>query len=434
MASFVYLYLLISTSVLVGTMLKVWLPIRDIYEMWHTMESDELYNMICWNFWIALQLAVSIPIMDYFTDEVIEMDMDNLLDEMMNMAESFGFIALVYNIRRISIILRYLPMIFCLHYTARVIDEKLSSLSIGTERPSCDEHKRLATGQLLGLFASVYAVIRTTDLWIENWREPLCCRFIFVAVDVVLMYVKGFVTHFTYLMDSEDGNSMWAYRVSVTMTMVFGVLSCLSESTYFVVQHMAYGAAPIIMWFDLVISAGHAVQDIRDYMKWRKMLKVLRTNFEDATAEDLADDDVCIVCRQVMAVGETKKLPCGHRIHIECLERWLGEQTTCPLCQTDLSVVLEKGAAENHVEEEEGANTDNEQAAGEEEHREWTTSEFEREVNQLLADSKLDVRMIENLHGRVSHCITVLVQAEAELEKMKRELEKRNIQPRDEDE
>ena len=435
-ATVVYVYLLISASVLVGTMLKVWLPIRDIYEMWHTMESDELYNLVCWNFWIALQVGLSIPIISYFTHPVSEANMKDSWEELMEMGGSLFFIALIHGIRRVSIILRYLPMILCLYYIACVIDAKLTSLSISTERHSCEEHKRLVTGQLIGLCASVYAVVRTTDLWIQNWREPLCCRFIFVAVDVVLTYVKGFVTHVTYLMDYDNGNSLWAYRVSMTMTMVFGVLSCLNEATYFVVQHVAYGAAPMFVWIDLVRVVSGAVEDIRHYMKWRKLLNVLKTGFEDATAEDLPADDVCIVCRELMDVGETKKLPCGHCIHTECLEMWLGQQTTCPICQTDLSVVLERGEeTADNLEEGNGAAAvpGNEQEAGEVEHPEWKTSEFEREVNELLAGANLDVQIMENLQDRVSHCITVLVQAEAELKKMKRELKRRNIQPTDED-
>lgn len=37
-----------------------------------------------------------------------------------------------------------------------------------------------------------------------------------------------------------------------------------------------------------------------------------------------------------------KKLPCGHCYHLECLERWIGENETCPICLEKISDLLAK--------------------------------------------------------------------------------------------
>jgi hypothetical protein len=43
-----------------------------------------------------------------------------------------------------------------------------------------------------------------------------------------------------------------------------------------------------------------------------------------------------VVCLNEYEAGETLRvLPCTHRFHVECIDRWLLTQScTCPLCNT----------------------------------------------------------------------------------------------------
>ncbi|GET87330.1 hypothetical protein, conserved [Leishmania tarentolae] len=63
----------------------------------------------------------------------------------------------------------------------------------------------------------------------------------------------------------------------------------------------------------------------------------VRSSMPDATAEDLARDVRCTICYEDMVPGGgTKRLPCGHCYHIDCLERWLEGHSTCPYCRADI--------------------------------------------------------------------------------------------------
>lgn len=98
---------------------------------------------------------------------------------------------------------------------------------------------------------------------------------------------------------------------------------------------------------------------ITDYYKYQAATRDMHTRYPDATAEDLASDGVCIVCREDMkpwagtipAGGEAppntttnerqrpKKLPCGHILHFSCLQSWMERQQACPICRRSVFAV-----------------------------------------------------------------------------------------------
>ncbi|KQK21769.1 hypothetical protein BRADI_1g62980v3 [Brachypodium distachyon] len=56
----------------------------------------------------------------------------------------------------------------------------------------------------------------------------------------------------------------------------------------------------------------------------------------------------CAVCLAEMADGEKGRLlpSCGHRFHVECIDRWFRANSTCPLCR--VAAFGEPNAVEAH--------------------------------------------------------------------------------------
>lgn len=62
---------------------------------------------------------------------------------------------------------------------------------------------------------------------------------------------------------------------------------------------------------------------------------------------DLNSTDVpsCAVCLSDFEVGDTlRKLPCGHRFHMRCIDKWLLRNKVCPLCLQDISADKDKSS------------------------------------------------------------------------------------------
>jgi len=100
------------------------------------------------------------------------------------------------------------------------------------------------------------------------------------------------------------------------------------------------------------------VKRINDFIKYRNATRDMNARYPDATAEDLARDGTCIICREEMRPWHEpnlapapagagprpartptderqrpKKLPCGHILHFGCLRSWLERQQACPTCR-----------------------------------------------------------------------------------------------------
>lgn len=112
---------------------------------------------------------------------------------------------------------------------------------------------------------------------------------------------------------------------------------------------------------DLFMTARSFVKRFTAFMRYRRATQDMNKRYEDASVEDIAREDTCIICREEMrpwsvtnpqappaapgalpparpaaTVNERsrpKKLPCGHILHLGCLKSWLERQQVCPTCR-----------------------------------------------------------------------------------------------------
>jgi E3 ubiquitin-protein ligase synoviolin len=130
------------------------------------------------------------------------------------------------------------------------------------------------------------------------------------------------------------------------------LLKLLAYLAFFTILTVFYGI-PIYIIRDLYMTVRSFTKRISDYIKYQAATRDMNARYPDATAEDLASDGTCIVCREEMkpwagiiqpgtpAPPNTttnerqrpKKLPCGHILHFSCLQSWLERQQACPICR-----------------------------------------------------------------------------------------------------
>nr|ACG37229.1 ubiquitin-protein ligase CIP8 [Zea mays] len=62
-------------------------------------------------------------------------------------------------------------------------------------------------------------------------------------------------------------------------------------------------------------------------------LKEVKAGEGEGEGEDALGE--CAICLDAVE-GTGKEMPCGHRFHGRCLERWLGVHGNCPVCRREL--------------------------------------------------------------------------------------------------
>ncbi|XP_042315898.1 E3 ubiquitin-protein ligase RNF6 [Sceloporus undulatus] len=57
-------------------------------------------------------------------------------------------------------------------------------------------------------------------------------------------------------------------------------------------------------------------------------------NYGDVSVEEAETSKTCSVCINEYVIGnKLRQLPCMHEFHFHCIDRWLSENSTCPICR-----------------------------------------------------------------------------------------------------
>ena len=152
----------------------------------------------------------------------------------------------------------------------------------------------------------------------------------------------------------------WLLRKSLAKHWLLDFFKLVLYLTFFCVLCMFYGM-PIHIIRDVALTIRSFYKRIADFIRYRQATRDMNARYPDATVEEVAREDVCIICREDMrpwqaqttagavqtgntepnshgttAIDERlrpKKLPCGHILHFACLRSWLERQQNCPTCR-----------------------------------------------------------------------------------------------------
>jgi E3 ubiquitin-protein ligase synoviolin len=211
---------------------------------------------------------------------------------------------------------------------------------------SAKRHQNLFFGQLVILFVLIYGMVtacRTLDVVAV---EQILGGLITSALGIVL----DIVAHLVFLL--RRGNSKGSYRVLFFADAAVQLLE-ISVSMLFLGYLILDCQLPI---FHVRLLYEQVIGVYRHYDNWRRRMR-LRLMIEClpiALESDIRREDICIICRLDMCVGEGRKLPCGHCFHSECIERWVGRQLRCPICKHDLKEALESVERKGNTEMQHG--------------------------------------------------------------------------------
>lgn len=69
--------------------------------------------------------------------------------------------------------------------------------------------------------------------------------------------------------------------------------------------------------------------------KFRYLLTLVRKDEDTSKKKEEDEELMCIICRSMIIIGSLTQ--CGHKYCKECLDQWLQNQKTCPMCKSAIS-------------------------------------------------------------------------------------------------
>ena len=87
---------------------------------------------------------------------------------------------------------------------------------------------------------------------------------------------------------------------------------------------------------------------VNRFMQYLSVTSAINSTYSYPTADELKENETCIICHDNMTPTSSKKLDCGHIFHVGCIKKWMQKSFTCPVCRKPL---LNKGY-EEHEEQE----------------------------------------------------------------------------------
>ena len=118
--------------------------------------------------------------------------------------------------------------------------------------------------------------------------------------------------------------------------LVIGLFKVILYGLFIIIMVRIY-TLPLFAVRPMYLTARAFKKAFNDVILSRRAIHNMNTWYPDATPEELENtDNICIICREEMVASSTKKLPCGHIFHKNCLRSWFQRQQTCPTCRLDV--------------------------------------------------------------------------------------------------
>jgi len=155
---------------------------------------------------------------------------------------------------------------------------------------------------------------------------------------LLTIVVNTIVKYVLHSIDLHSENPWENKAVFMLYTELFvGFVKVLLYILFFVIMVRIY-TLPLFAVRPMYLTMRAFKKAFNDVVLSRRAIHNMNTLYPDATAEELANtDNVCIICREEMVAGSsTKKLPCNHIFHKNCLRSWFQRQQTCPTCRLDV--------------------------------------------------------------------------------------------------
>ena len=222
-----------------------------------------------------------------------------------------------------------------LETTYQTLDSKIVSFSASTKYSN---HIRPLMTYIILLVSSCFVVYSVCNLVRNGILLPLVIVFGSTIIEIVgsLLVYTLFLYDFKYSAENLD-DTIFYIKSSVGILVFVGAVIVSCSGLWLVKNEgISWIQTPCLI-LHTYFKVWNKFNDGYDAFILRRNCRKKINSLPWATNEGLRNHgDVCSICYQVMS--SAKITPCGHFYHRNCLQKWMNDNNTCPLCSYRISV------------------------------------------------------------------------------------------------
>ncbi|OHT17049.1 hypothetical protein TRFO_12765 [Tritrichomonas foetus] len=339
------IYSMISLSIFISAVTKAWMETNDICETCIEIITNNSYFVLILNMFLVTIYAFLRQIRVFFLGEFMNSEYQSASSELVKSIVPILFpILYQYAKSEPSLYFQLVPAIM-VTYLKELVIIKINSFSLTLNGVTEATHVKLFILNII-LFASCFQITVNYYAHPDSSKHYLIGGIASLYISCAIRLLQYMQKHLYFLTDLSNGTDVKSFHTNKIIDLVYSFISIIAC----VICHLDYVSVDISdrwhLLIDLIKQSTMILHNISDYLKWVGLCKQINTSLESPTDEELENNDICIICRMKMNKNDSKKIPCGHCFHTDCLSIWVGTQQKCPICSSDISTLFKKHLAE----------------------------------------------------------------------------------------
>ncbi|QDZ19203.1 E3 ubiquitin-protein ligase synoviolin/Hrd1 [Chloropicon primus] len=325
-------YAAASVTVAAAAILHAWTIKQQLYPTMVLLTTSKILLVVLGNLALSFMLCLGKAIKATFLGQLRESEVERLQDRMKETIMEMCIAMTIFREEFSFSFIRYFSFLLFLKVFHWLSSDRVEFLET-SPNITASQHFRCSS-LIAGLLLVDILFLREAIIDMTSQGPSVLLLFAFEYIILATGCIKLSVKYLFYWVDKfYQGNWTGKSICALYLDLVTELFQLAVYSIFFCIIFVYYGL-PFHLLRDLYWSMKNFKNKLVAFIKYRRITTNMNENFEDATAEEIGENSVCIICREEMVAGAAKKLHCGHIFHANCLRSWLERQQTCPMCRT----------------------------------------------------------------------------------------------------
>jgi E3 ubiquitin-protein ligase synoviolin len=334
-------YAVLSTLILIGTVIHTYIQQEYFFPTLVALSQEKVQLAVVYNFLIMLLIMMMRFVIFLFVGKLNALETEQLIENGRSMVADTLLFLIFYSPtisgREIgtTTLIQYIGMILILkvfHSIASIRTGRMFEVGV----PS-----RGMLARVSSLLFSLVVTDISILIMVSGLLERASTFYTWLLFEFINISILAISTLIKFMLNFADAKLMvngWPSKaVYVFYTEL--VADILQMSSYILFMGIFFyqnpARLPVYALADLVQVGRQLANRLRSFKRYREITANMETKFPDASQDEMATAESCIICRDTLTQG-CKVLQCGHIFHTHCLRSWVLVQQICPTCRAEL--------------------------------------------------------------------------------------------------